>query len=283
MPIRSTMFRTILFPTDLSINSLHAIRYGLELFKNEKEVRYILFNCYEDHGSDVTLTPYLQQHLQDASRLMLERVHQQLMDEGGRKGPFMELWSAYGGLPYALNGVIEERQVDLVVLGTSGAGGPSLSLMGRNSYAVMKELGIPVLAVPLQASLRPPKTIALACDPDTDPGNADLAPLHALANLASSRLVAVRVTPSQGTASEMSKGTGKAGTVADGIPLVDIPVADPVQGVQLAIGEHAIDMLALLMRERGFFQDLFHRSVSKALEAHIKVPVLSLHMSGEGA
>ena len=40
---------------------------------------------------------------------------------------------------------------------------------------------------------------------------------------------------------------------------------------------HKINMLAILNIERGFFEGLFHKSLTKKLSFHLKIPLLALH------
>ena len=58
----------------------------------------------------------------------------------------------YGPLPAALRSLCEKKPVDLIVMGSQGAGG--LGLFGSNAAAVAKASAVPVLVVPKEARMQ---------------------------------------------------------------------------------------------------------------------------------
>nr|AWJ66217.1 putative universal stress protein [uncultured bacterium] len=263
--------KTILFATDFSINSLHAIRYGLELFKGQP-VRYILFNAYVDPSSGVTMTASYADVMRELSESMLKKVHEQLVDDYGYKGLKMDLVSGYGDLPFAPRPIIEKRGVDLVILGTSGASGPNLAIFGSSAYSMMKDAQCPVLAVPLQTPIEVPSNIGLASDKVMGGNEPVLAPMFEIAELHGSSIMGVKVLKKK-----VIDGPAIIDGPDDQFPFIDLSANDPLEGIELAIGEYGIDMLTIIIPQRKLLDRIFHKSVSKQIVKQVTVPILTLH------
>jgi nucleotide-binding universal stress UspA family protein len=52
---------------------------------------------------------------------------------------------------------------------------------------------------------------------------------------------------------------------------------DPLSGIEVAIGEHNIDLLTIIIKKRTFLDRLFHKSVSKQIAREVAIPILTLH------
>ncbi|MFT4526859.1 MAG: nucleotide-binding universal stress UspA family protein [Bacteroidia bacterium] len=63
-----------------------------------------------------------------------------------------------------LRRMITEKETDLVVMGTQGATGLKGILVGSVASSVMESLNAPILAIPIEAELHLPKSIAFAAD-----------------------------------------------------------------------------------------------------------------------
>jgi len=51
---------------------------------------------------------------------------------------------------------------------------------------------------------------------------------------------------------------------------------DVEKGILKFVNDNNIDLLAVISRKRGFFERLFHKSISKKLAMHANVPILIL-------
>ena len=70
----------------------------------------------------------------------------------------------YGSLHESINELAKEEEIALIVMGTHGASGIAKSLIGSNAYHVIKNVKIPVIALPEDADISRMKHIALADD-----------------------------------------------------------------------------------------------------------------------
>lgn len=266
--------KTIVFPTDFSLNSIHAIRYGIDLFKGE-DVRFILFNAYVDPSVGASMTYVFEEHMREISMTMLRKVYEELKEEYGHGELEMDLVNRYGDLPYALKPLLEEEKVDLIIMGSSGASGANISIFGSNSFSTMKDASCPVLTVPLQAPIKAPVRIGLASESELSGNEAILEPLYAIARDHGSWVMGIHVSKK----SSVVDGEPEPKTLFgnDRLPYIDLKVDDPLKGIELAIGEHEIDMLSIIIPKRSLLDRIFHKSISKQIARQISVPILALH------
>jgi hypothetical protein len=65
------------------------------------------------------------------------------------------------------------------------------------------------------------------------------------------------------------------------IPYYDLQASDALIGIEQAIGEHDIDMLTIILKQRTVLDSLFHSSVSKRIAKQVAIPLLTLHDDGK--
>jgi nucleotide-binding universal stress UspA family protein len=262
--------KTIIFATDFSMNSMHAIRYGLKLMSGMK-CRFILFNSYVDPSVGANMNLDFQDILQANSKTLLNRTLEELQEGVGNENLEMELINRFGDLPFALGAVVKEYHAYMVIMGSSGADGPSFSLFGSNSYASMKNLSCPVLTVPLLSAIRIPKKYGLATEIQLAGEESFIDIVYELADLHHSRILGIQVGKKT-MQLEYDRSYGD-----ENLPYLNIDLEDPLEGIEMAIGEHEIDLLVMIIPKKGFLEGLFHKSISKQIARNISIPILALH------
>ncbi|MFT7611263.1 MAG: nucleotide-binding universal stress UspA family protein [Parvicellaceae bacterium] len=267
--------KTILFPTDFSMNSMHAIRYGLELFKDEKDMHYILLNAYIDPSAGAAMTYDLGDHMQIISQQMLDSLEEKLDDDYGYSDISFELLSVYGDLPGALKPIVKNKEVDLIVMGASGAGSPHISIFGSTAYACMKEATCPVLTIPLQTNIKSPELIGIASENKFKGDESFLSPILKIASIHNSWVMGVSVNTKESI--DTKKNAKDVLEENMDIEFINLNTKDPVTGIEFAIGKYKLDLLAIIIKERPLLDRIFHKSVSKQIAKQIAIPILSLH------
>lgn len=271
---------TILFPTDFSANSLHAIRYGLNLFKGAK-VEYILVNAYVDPSVGASMSMVWEEEMRKISQTKLTIFCERIREEGGVYAEFFpKCVSQYGDLPGALRPIIKEEKVDFLIMGSSGAGSASNSLFGSVAYATMKNAACPVLTVPLQSSIEVPHRIGLATEEKLIGDERILEPLQELVDQLNAWLMGIRVSKDTPVRKPSSEEDEFYEDIPD-IQYFDLRANNALAGIEQAIGEHDIDMLSIIIKKRNLLDDLFHVSVSKKIAKQVAIPLLTLHDDGE--
>ncbi len=161
--------KKILIPTDFSDNSKNAIRYAIEMFRDEPCHIYILHVDVEglaynekpvyDFGTNILVEKEpkdIHQRLKNLEQYVRtisgNTIHQ--FTTGLEEGFFLESIRKY----------IEKKKIDLIVMGTKGASDLKEFFMGTFSGDVITNLECDVLVVPDQANYKDFKQVVIPID-----------------------------------------------------------------------------------------------------------------------
>jgi nucleotide-binding universal stress UspA family protein len=135
----------MLVGTDFSLASDRALKYALSLARPYDSKILLVHVVTSD--ANVMLAPEMtaatrEEALRDARQRMGE-----ILISGCMRGVPHEMSIEAGALWPTLEKLIEKQQVDLVVVGTSGAGGVQKALMGSAAEEIFRQSKCPVLTV----------------------------------------------------------------------------------------------------------------------------------------
>ncbi len=271
----------VLIPTDFSSNSLNAAKYAINLYGAKGNV-FTILNCYMmPRGTASTMwsiDDMLAKESVEGTTDFADRLKEELTD----LDPMLEVITEHGDLPNVINRFMDDEDPpELVVMGTQGASGLKEVLMGSNTADVIKRSEIPVLAVPQDATYSVPKKIIVA-DDGGPVSEATINVLQRIARDSSAELMIVRVL--KGTD---PKPEGPIGSAYDAL-LKEIPHThhyisgeNVINALSDMVGAGKVDLVVLLHRHRGLFEQLFHRSTATKLAMHTHVPMLVLQQFGD--
>lgn len=271
----------VLIPTDFSSNSLNAAKYAVNLYGTEGNV-FTILNCYMmPRGTASTMwsiDDMLAKESVEGATEFAERLKEELAD----LSPVIEVISEHGDLPNVINRFQDDEvPPEIVVMGTQGATGLKEVLLGSNTADVIKRSSIPVLAVPQDATYHIPKRIIVA--DDAGPVSEDtIRVLRKIAVDSKAELVIVRVLMAKDSKPE-EPGASAYDTLLAEIPHTNqyIPGDNVITALSELVGKSDVDMVVLLHRHRGLFEQLFHRSTATKLAMHTHVPMLVLQRTGD--
>lgn len=269
----SSVMNTILLATDFSPAAQNAAVYALQL-AGHLSVPLELFHAYVIPFA-YTDSPVPLLNMEEIQKISEESMDAELKRlQGMAGGATIHTKILPGDLIDCLNEIIEEQPPALVVMGTSGQGSESI-LWGSMAVKALRQLSVPVLAVPANVTWQPVKKICFAADYDQVSEH----------------------TPS----TEIIKWVEQMGATVDVIhvdkpekavtpPMMLVNMLEPVQpdyhalindniegGVAEFLQEHQINWLLVIPKKYGFFENLFHKSRTKLLTQVSNVPVLALH------
>jgi len=164
------MKKRILLPTDFSKNSLNAIRYALDLYQNFGCDFYLL-NTYQIRGysMDSIMVPNpgdkLYEVAEKATKEGMERLMKILKLHLNNPKHTYHTISSFSPLLLAVERVIAEKDIDIIVMGTKGDTAASSVVLGTNTVAIMEKItDCPVIAIPASYSFSSPKEIVFPTD-----------------------------------------------------------------------------------------------------------------------
>jgi len=269
--------KTILVPTDFSPASFNALKYANALageVKSKLIIVHILELPVMPMESGMVLP--LDEQLEDCTK-ELTRLANDLQFENN---PNLEVETICqcGYFLANLSHLIKSKGVDLVVMGASGATNFLDKLLGTDTFDFIKSATCPVLAVPPQATFTGIKHIALASDFENEETIflqqlfCLAEPLHAdvsIINIVSERQL--NIFPDDQVVQDIIKRFS-----GQNFSIAQVKKNDVVEALKEFVQDNQMDVLALSMHERGFIENLFHKSVSKQLVCNTRIPLLAL-------
>ena len=286
--------KNILVPTDFSENAANALTYAIQLVKFVKG-RLLLFHNAEIPpnfagnniftAGDLTMgmnaaypggvfpNQELEQLQQDNLNQLASRVRQDM----GSNFP-VDTFYMYGSLTDNLNEIVRKEQVDLVVMGTTGASTFLERFIGTNTASVIKRTQVPVLAIPAEATFTLPHKIAYAADLELEE---DIF-LNQLLNFAQpygANITLVHIKSENQVDiinDELIQEELRQKYPNQQLQLLERPGKTVALGLENYIREVGSDLLAVGIHEHSFIYTLFHSSVPEQLIFHTTVPVLAL-------
>ncbi len=266
----------ILIPTDFSTNSLNAALFAIQLYGAEDNVFTILNSYMLPRGAATTMWS-IDDLLAKESAEGLDIFMSKLQEELPHIKADLRVASEHGDLPNVIARFLDDPEPpELVVMGTQGASGLKEVLMGSNTADVIKRTDMPVLAVPEQARYRSPRRIVLA----DDGGPVDKGTVKVLLDIArwsQAEVMIVRVV-NEDTTVETGSSASVYDTLLGGIPHSHHYISG--ENVTTALHDLAdqsdADLVVVIHRQRGLFEQLFHRSIATKLAMHTHIPMLVL-------
>jgi len=280
--------KKILVPTDFSQPAHNAARYAINLAKGIKanvELCHAMFVPAESPFAAQSPWPVedyssiKKQSTQElkflANKLAAE---EQLAETEEISSTKIEYTAEAGSVAEIVSNLVDQKDVDLVVMGLTGKSQFMRQILGSNSLGVLNMATFPVLLVPDHASFKPIKKIAFA----TDLSAGDIDVIHCLSGLARHLSADILITHVSREKLNQPDHQKKIDIfISDVICKVNynkiyyrhISEGNVDSGLSWLIANSGIDILVMVHRQRSFFSGLFKSSHTKRLAKHIQIPL----------
>jgi nucleotide-binding universal stress UspA family protein len=271
--------KKILVPTDFSECAENALEAAIKI-ATVLNAEIIILNAYSMPYTGTNVMIDISDVLKERSYEDLNKLLHKLKQSGKDKNISIHIVSEYGPAAEIIASVADTQGVDLVIMGTKGAGSLASKLLGSITSNALAKVKKPILVVPEKAIDFDIKNIVLASDLHTQYSE-KLNALIVLAKAFSARVNILYVN----THAEEKPAIAKA---IEGVKLNallrdvdhDFVVTDNYdaeEGINQYAATHQTDVLAVIPHHYGFFERLFHRSISKKLSLHSNIPLLVLN------
>jgi nucleotide-binding universal stress UspA family protein len=276
----------ILIPVDFSPAAESALAYAIQV-ADQVKAEAIAFHAYplqpkssflsledilalesqaEAEASDLFLG-FLEQFQQRHSELDTSRLTRKLR------------------IGFAVENVIsitENESIDLIIMGTRGAGNIQTRLLGTNTSVIMDNVQVPVIAVPLEGSHSMPRRIVFAIDLKHTP-NTNLASLDRLVNGFGSSLTLVHVNTSSSLRShaeiESAVQFWRDRYPNNSVNGIELNASDVERAIMAFVEEHESDLLVMSTRSRSVFERIFEPSKTRHASLTTRLPLMALHVN----
>ena len=271
--------KKILVPTDFSETANKARDYAIQLAQL-MDAEIILLNTFHipysgaSAGTLVNIDKIALEESEKAMEMQLEYVKSNYSNV-----KFRTLCRP-GLLVDSVKSIGNKSEFDLIVMGTTGASGILENTLGSNTSALVGALKIPIITVPSKAVINFPKRIVVANDLMESGEEKLFDSLRELAMDTEASIDFLLIVNEENEA-DTKIDRLKSADFDDKFDAQYHPFHirgndDVEEGVLDYIENKDFDLLVVVSHQRGFWEGLFHKSVSKSLVKHATMPVLVL-------
>lgn len=161
--------KNILIPTDFSENSWNAIEYALNFFEKHSCNFYLLHvttvsNLVYSESSYIPTQDVIEDTLIKPSKIKLKKFLKRVSGLSLKANHRFFTLTDYNFFIESIRKHVEEKRIDLIVIGTKGATGLKKLIIGSNAASVITRVKCTTLVVPENATFVKPKEIAFPTD-----------------------------------------------------------------------------------------------------------------------
>lgn len=180
-----------------------------------------------------------------------------------------------GGLIFNINKAIKEDKIDYVVMGTEGASGWSAFFSGTNTGAVLSDVDVPLLCIPMEAEFKKIKTIGFTTRFRAKDKKA-LKKVVKIAKLAGAEIKCLYVKTDRSDVSKEIIKKWEKDFEEEPVEFFVISSDEVKETILDFILYQEIDVLTMLTYKRSFFEGIFHPSLTKKFANSFDIPVLAI-------
>ncbi|MFT2009598.1 universal stress protein [Pontibacter sp. 13R65] len=278
--------KKILCPTDFSKTASKAVEYAATI-ANRAGAHLTLLHVVHLPVVDTSETALiaselLQEQIRDAGEKMTALQQELEQKFGANNGAFTCDYLVKEALLTDIAGQLTSTEgYDLVVMGTTG-GGSTLEelLIGSNAEAVIEQVRCPVLTIPASANWPEITRIIYASDYNEDDKYA-LHQVWEIANLFNAAVDVIHVSKEatrEGGARSQQFWEELQRTYPDSpMRFQEVVSRHRQDGIIDYYNQSGANLVAILRKDKGFFQELFSRSLAEKMTYKADVPLLVLH------
>jgi nucleotide-binding universal stress UspA family protein len=280
--------KAILLPTDFSKNSINAIDYAMELFRDETCEFYVMniqkaSAFVSDDLMTMTSSATIYQTLIDTAKHSITNVIKEMkLKYDNRNHGFYSIVD-YDNFVDGINQICAARAIDLIVMGTKGASGAEKVIFGSNTARLMQRCSTPVLAIPDGCKFSKVDKIAFPSDYLSLYNKEELEPLMHISWLYNSKIDVIHLANKSEFTPHQENNRTFLDSCFDGLTheFVDLEKKDIFETVMQYIKDNDIKMLAMMSRKHSFLERLFARHLVEAFAFKIDIPFLVMENTGD--
>jgi len=262
----------ILVPTDLSENADNALEFAKQLIIQNGGEIILLFTYYAVYDFAAQATRIIGQIEKDAKKALKKAIK-----INNPENLAMDYRIVQGTVENAVDSTAKALDIDLIIMGTQGASGLKKVMLGSNTADVIRQVRIPVLAVPAGSTYERVKEIIVAVELKKE----DPKTLHQVMDLTAQwrlpyEIVHIKKEEKYDTEVDFN---GLQQYIANNFPLAEVSYmtyqADSIdKGLEIYLNDHPQALLVMFSKTRSFFEQLFESSRSVEMAYHTHVPLL---------
>ncbi len=263
--------KKILVPTDFSPVADNAILYAIEIAAKFKSELYF-YHVYSLDRFNYDLN--FSKHEQPFTKKMEQKMNHTAMrfkDKTTQYEIAVQTHVELGDIFSLFSKTVEKHAIDLIIMGSQGATGLKKVIFGSAAAMALDMAEVPVLVVPPKHSFCPLEHIILATD-HNGIGQNVVTPLQKLASRFGAKVTVLNVKTGPPENIRQKSSLSFAGVETT---YCEVPMTKSInESINEFIRKEGCDLLCMVRREKGFFESIFKKSITKAQVFNSKVPLL---------
>lgn len=274
-----------LVPTDFSKTADIALEFAAQSAKHIPATITIVHAFELVNNMYVDYSGAHREFHEDLTREIQKKLDRLKQDVQKRHDVKINTLLAKEHLDKAILNITEEKNIDMIIMGTLGASGIKSKLWGSRTSSVISSSPVPVMTIPHSYYWEKPGAFLLA----TNQFERSKPILDYIFELAGLYLATVH------TAVFTSEEEDKAGTYIrhekeieeyeqflkeeykeDSLSSAHLYGDNFEDSIENYIQEHDINLLVMITRQKSFWRNLFDPSITQQMSFHTKVPLLAI-------
>lgn len=277
--------KNILIPTDLSNNAWNAIQYGMSYLKNTPCNFYLLNVTFITAYSTgeyplIPTSEIIEAKLLKKAKASLDDIAKKMKKLTKNKAHNFFTIAVYNHFIDAVRDCVDQKKIDLIVMGTKGASGLSEIIIGSNTGNLITQIHCPVLIVPENAKFKKPKEIAFPTDYNIFYAPEILNKVIELSNSFNATVRIVHVTKKDDDLTSFqleNKAFLNTFFMDEKHSFHKITSKKVEDGIQCFVQSRDIDIIVMVAKNLNLFQRILFKPTVEEISYHTDIPFLVLH------
>lgn len=268
--------KKILTATDFSTTANKAIDYAIMVAKGQRtSVGLKLLNVY--HISEELAPIISEQHIKKLSRHELFDItlYKHLKDLP--KNIELEGVIRKGAIAQTIIQEAQEDTADFIIIGRNGHSGIKDWFMGSTTTQIINKSETPIIVIPKNAPVKPPKKIALAIDDRFVPSHETLAPLYDMVDRFNTELLLFHVEQEAAHSNTHKETAIKIARKGYQINLFKMDSQHTGDALIALAQQHQVDLLCVIKHDYTAWERMVHKSTSTDVANNSPLPFMVLH------
>ena len=275
--------KKILVPTDFSRNALKAVTYAAEIAEKSGAVIYLL------HVIEPSINMVTMQTDSSGKEVLNERGRKLIVLQKTVAGIYpgiKVIIHLLGGKPIdSILKYTEMENMDLIVMGTTGANGLKELFIGSVAAGIIGKTKIPVLTVPVSHEIQPPHTILLTTNQFEKSKNI-LNKVVGISKLFSATIHVVVIKDEDGNENadfiyNEEQLNNYLQFLKETFPGVnfkgEILIAKDFElTIDSYSNKNQVDVIAMITYPKSFMEKVFRKGVTRKMAFHSTIPILAI-------
>lgn len=271
--------KNILVTTDFSKASINAAEYAAALSHQLRIDNLVLYHSYA--ALDIPTTSYAAMPWQydEQPEVCLEKTKNLQKDLEALISTHtrIEVYNDERALIVAINEISAKLNIGLVITSTTGKSNLERILVGSNALSLAKHCKVPLLMIPPQITFKPIKQIVFACDLKNVSESTPIYAIKTFVHALGAKLLILNVDQDE---THFNPDRIKEMTALHQLWDREEPEyhyiddENTAHGIVMFAEKYQADLIVTVPKVYGFFESIFHSSITKKLTYTTHLPLL---------